>query len=114
MSFFKVNFMNWKLHIIFIWHMMKNNTDSILNERATSISKEDMKNPIFVEGMKLAIQDKAQGIKKKVGPMDGSFGRGYSAVMNYKPSGTNNWWDKTNDKLTKWISDVGTTFFTKR
>ena len=85
----------------------------IINE-GVMVSKRDMSNPAFVEGMKLAVRDKTKGVRKDLGNMSGDVARGYRAVMDDKDGGGNSWWDRVNDKLTKRIADVGTTFFMKK
>jgi hypothetical protein len=74
----------------------------------------DLKSPAFVEGMKIAIMDKASGKRQRLSGMDSDVMRGYEAVMNYRDTGGDNWWDRANDKLTKWVSNVGTTFFSNK
>lgn len=78
------------------------------------ISREDLRNPAFVEGMKLAVQDKKKGVRRELGGASGNFVRGYEAVMDYQNTGGDSWWDRANDKVTKWVADLGTTFFSKK
>lgn len=83
----------------------------LINE---GVSRNDLKTPAFVEGMKLAGRDKKEGVRKDMKGMSGDFVRGYEAVMDYQNTGGDSWWDRANEKVTKWVADLGTTFFSNR
>ena len=78
------------------------------------VSRRDLENVAFMEGVKIAVRDKRAGVRKDMSNISGDVARGYMAIMDYRDMGGDSWWDRFNDKLTKWIAGVGTSFFTKR
>lgn len=84
-----------------------------------NVKKSELSNPAFREGMKVAIEDRKRGMNRVEQVLassgeDSDFYRGYAAIMDYQQIRPDSWWDRVNDKLTKFAADVGTTFFTKR
>ncbi len=79
------------------------------------VTRKDLQNPSFLEGMKLASQHKQQKTTIDINAVpDGDFKRGYIAIMSHKTPHSDSWWSKFNDKLTAAIADFGTSFFTKK
>jgi hypothetical protein len=72
------------------------------------ISKADRENVQFMSGVKLAVQDKAQDNKRDISQLPPDFQRGYKTVKR------TSWWDKANDRLTQWVSSLGSSYGNRR
>lgn len=68
------------------------------------ISKEDRENVAFMSGLKMGVNDKAANRKRDVSRHPEDFQRGYNTI---KRTG---WWEKFNDKLTNWASNLGQSY----
>jgi hypothetical protein len=65
------------------------------------VSKADRHNIIFMTGLKQAVQDKTNNVKRNLRGDPEDFVRGYEMVKR------DSWWNKFNNKLTQWASDFG-------
>jgi hypothetical protein len=72
------------------------------------VSKADRENVAFMSGVKLAVQDKAQDHKRDISQLPPDFQRGYKTVKR------TSWWEKANDRLTQWVSSLGTSYGNRR
>jgi hypothetical protein len=72
---------------------------------SAKVSDADRHNVAFMSGLKQAVKDKAAHISDRdLNGYPEDFVRGYKMV---KQEG---WWDKFNDKLTRWASDFGKSY----
>lgn len=72
------------------------------------VSKADRENVQFMSGVKLAVQDKSNDVKRDLSGLPEDFIRGYKTVKR------TSWWDKANDRLTQWVSSLGTSYGNRR
>lgn len=72
------------------------------------IARADRENIAFMSGLKIAVQDKAQDVKRDLSGYSEDFKRGYNTV---KRTG---WWEKANDRLTNWFSALGRSYSGRR
>jgi len=73
-------------------------------QEALQISLKDRGNLEFMTGLKQAVQDKAKEIKRELEGYPEDFIRGYKTVK--RPGA----WDKLNQRLTQWASDLGQSY----
>ena len=85
----------------------------------TNLKRSDTKNPEFLKGMQLAIQDRSSETKRSeafMNAMPKDFVRGYKSVMDSEEN-TGFWttaWPKINDKLTDLLAMMGRSYGTRR
>lgn len=72
------------------------------------VSRADRENVQFMSGVKLAVQDKAHDAKRDLSGYPEDFIRGYKTVKR------TSWWDKANDRLTQWVSSLGSSYGNRR
>jgi len=75
-------------------------------------TRSDMKNPIFMGGVKQAVEDKKTGQKRSsvfFKEMPPDFVRGYKFVLQ-DDGGNTDWWAKANDKLTDLVAMFGRSY----
>lgn len=82
--------------------------DFPLEENNLKVSDSDRKNHVFMTGVKLALQDKKQGNTRNLKGYPEDFVRGYKTIPH------DSWWDKTNNKLTQWVSSFGSSYGNRR
>ena len=68
------------------------------------ITKSDRENTLFMMGLKQGVKDKGNDAKPDLDGKPEDFIRGYKLVKR------TSWWDKTNDKLTRWASEFGKSY----
>lgn len=68
------------------------------------ISQEDRGNMKFMMGVRQGIKDKANGQRTDLKGKHADFTRGYNVVKH------EGWWNKFNDKLTRWAAEFGNSY----
>jgi len=78
--------------------------DFPLEETNLKVSNSDKDNHMFMSGLKIAIQDKKQGNKRNLKDLPEDFIRGYKSIPQ------DSWWDKINNRLTTFASQLGKSY----